>query len=166
MFSKEILNNMEIAKRKYPFKRIKSMFFLILAKNLPLTKLQRTYFYKFAGVNIQKGLPTAIGKISFDTLHPEKIFIGEGSLITDGCIILSHFLIIESNLKENENEFLFNIGSVNIGKKAYIGSNTIITKSVKIGDGAIIAAGSIVTKDIPPYEVWGGNPAKFIKSRI
>ena len=51
-------------------------------------------------------------------------------------------------------------------KKVYIGSNTIITKSVKIGDGAIIAAGSIVTKDIPPYEVWGGNPAKFIKSRI
>ncbi|RHT85734.1 acyltransferase, partial [Coprobacillus sp. AM28-15LB] len=25
--------------------------------------------------------------------------------------------------------------------------------------------GSIVTKDIPDNEIWGGNPAKFIKKR-
>lgn len=27
----------------------------------------------------------------------------------------------------------------------------------------MVGANSLVTKDIPPYEVWAGIPAKFIK---
>lgn len=38
--------------------------------------------------------------------------------------------------------------------------------SVTIGKGSIIGAGSVVTKDVPPYQVWAGNPARFIKERI
>ena len=37
---------------------------------------------------------------------------------------------------------------------------------VTIGDGAIIAAYSVVTKDVPPYSVFGGNPARFLKKRF
>ena len=37
---------------------------------------------------------------------------------------------------------------------------------VTIGTGSIVAAGSIVTKNIPPCEIWGGNPAKKIKDRF
>lgn len=43
--------------------------------------------------------------------------------------------------------------------------NVIICNSVTIGKGAIVGAGSIVTKDIPPYQVWAGNPARYIKDR-
>lgn len=54
-----------------------------------------------------------------------------------------------------------------IGNDVWIGANTIILPSCKnIGNGAVIAAGAIVTKDIPPYEIWGGNPAQFIKKRF
>ena len=45
----------------------------------------------------------------------------------------------------------------------FIGTRGIINKGVSIGEGAIIAAGSVVVKDIPSWEVWGGNPARFIK---
>lgn len=48
----------------------------------------------------------------------------------------------------------------------WIGSRSLIMKGVRIGHGAIIAAGSVVTKDVPPYEIWGGNPAHFLKSRL
>lgn len=48
----------------------------------------------------------------------------------------------------------------------WIGSRSLIMKGVTIGHGAIIAAGSVVTKDVPPYEIWGGNPAHFLKSRL
>ena len=53
-----------------------------------------------------------------------------------------------------------------IGNDVWIGSRSLIMKGVHIGDGAIIAAGSVVTKDVPPYEIWGGNPARFLKSRL
>ena len=53
-----------------------------------------------------------------------------------------------------------------IGHDVWIGSRTLIMKGTHIGNGAIVAAGSVVTKDIPPYEIWGGNPAHFLRSRL
>ncbi|WP_430908623.1 acyltransferase [Maribacter sp. 2-571] len=53
--------------------------------------------------------------------------------------------------------------SVVIGDHCFIGAHSIILKGVTIGNKAIIGAGSVVTKSIPEGEVWGGNPAKFIK---
>lgn len=45
----------------------------------------------------------------------------------------------------------------------FIGTNCIIGKGVTIGARSIIAAGSVVVKSIPSDEIWGGNPAKFIR---
>jgi maltose O-acetyltransferase len=47
----------------------------------------------------------------------------------------------------------------------WIGARAIILPGVTIGKGSIIAAGSVVTKDVPEYAVFGGNPAKIIKTR-
>lgn len=57
-------------------------------------------------------------------------------------------------------------GDVWIGNDVWIGSNVIILSGVKIGNGAVIAAGSVVTKDVGVYEIWGGNPVRFIKKRF
>ncbi|MNR14199.1 Maltose O-acetyltransferase [compost metagenome] len=46
---------------------------------------------------------------------------------------------------------------------AFIGGGSIILKGAKIGKNSIISAGSVVTKEVPSNEIWGGNPAKFIK---
>lgn len=56
-------------------------------------------------------------------------------------------------------------GDVNIGNDVWIGGRAVILSGVTIGDGAIVAAGAVVTRDIPPYEIHGGNPARFIKRR-
>jgi acetyltransferase-like isoleucine patch superfamily enzyme len=45
----------------------------------------------------------------------------------------------------------------------FIGTRSIINKGVIIGERSIVASGSVVTKSIPQDEIWGGNPAKFIK---
>ena len=48
----------------------------------------------------------------------------------------------------------------------WIGYNAIILGGVHVGQGSVIAAGAVVTKDVPPCEIWGGNPAKKIKDRF
>lgn len=50
-----------------------------------------------------------------------------------------------------------------IRKGASIGANATIIAGNTIGENALIGAGSVVTKDIPPNEIWIGNPAKFYK---
>ena len=57
------------------------------------------------------------------------------------------------------------MGKVVIEDDVFIGCNTVICNTVTIGKGAIIGAGSVVTKSIPPYQVWAGNPARYIKDR-
>jgi len=49
-----------------------------------------------------------------------------------------------------------------IRKRSFIGGHSIILKGVTIGEMAVIGAGSVVTKNVPPGEIWAGNPAKFI----
>lgn len=46
---------------------------------------------------------------------------------------------------------------------AFIGAGAIILSGVTIGANSVVAAGSVVNKSIPANEVWGGNPARFIK---
>lgn len=48
----------------------------------------------------------------------------------------------------------------------WIGTGAIIMSGITVGKGSIVAAGTVVTKDIPPCEIWGGNPAKKIKDRF
>jgi acetyltransferase-like isoleucine patch superfamily enzyme len=53
--------------------------------------------------------------------------------------------------------------SVFLERGCFIGANSLILKGVRIGENSIIAAGSVVSKSVPKNEIWGGNPAKFIK---
>ena len=50
-----------------------------------------------------------------------------------------------------------------IKKGASIGAGSTIGCGITIGENAMIGMGSIVTKDVPPCELWYGNPAKFMK---
>jgi acetyltransferase-like isoleucine patch superfamily enzyme len=48
----------------------------------------------------------------------------------------------------------------------WVGYGTVIMAGVRIGRGSIIAANAVVTKDVPPYEIWGGVPARKITDRF
>ena len=55
---------------------------------------------------------------------------------------------------------------IDIGADVWIGAGATIKSGVTIGVGAVIGAASVVTHDVPPYEVWAGNPARKIKDRF
>ena len=70
----------------------------------------------------------------------------------------------------DKNELIMNqkaiIKPIIIGEDCWFGSGVRVLKGIIIGKGCVIGAGSIVTKNIPNYEVWAGNPAKYLKKRI
>lgn len=116
---------------------------------------------KLGGVNILDPKHTFIGEdVIFDTNYPEDITIESGVTIATRCIFITHFVEVD----DNENRH-YSRGKIIIKRKAYIGANTIICKPVTIGEGAIVGASSVVTKDIPPFEIWAGNPARFVRKR-
>jgi len=57
-------------------------------------------------------------------------------------------------------------GNVIIENDVWLGENVTIMSGVKIGNGAVIAANSHVVSCVKPYCIYGGNPAKFIKTRF
>jgi acetyltransferase-like isoleucine patch superfamily enzyme len=57
-------------------------------------------------------------------------------------------------------------GDIIIENDVWIGDSATILSGVKISNGAVVGTKSLVTKDIGPYEIWGGNPAKFIRKRF
>jgi acetyltransferase-like isoleucine patch superfamily enzyme len=94
-----------------------------------------------------------------------SITIEDDVLIGGGCQILDndfHSLDYKIRITDFDQQ---NVRSepIIIRKGAFIGTGSIVLKGVDIGEQSIIAAGSVVTKNIPPFEIWGGNPARFLK---
>lgn len=98
---------------------------------------------------IDRGMerPTKIGA---RTLLMAHCHVGHDSQIGDdvelaaGCIIAGH---------------------VTIEDGARLGVGVCVKPRVTIGAGARIGAGAVVVKDVPPGEVWVGNPAHNIADR-
>jgi sugar O-acyltransferase (sialic acid O-acetyltransferase NeuD family) len=55
-------------------------------------------------------------------------------------------------------------GSVTVGESAYLGSGSIVREGLTIGAGAFIGMGAVVLTDVPPAEVWVGNPAHHLRN--
>ena len=51
-------------------------------------------------------------------------------------------------------------GSVTPGDYCWIGANVLINPSVSIGEIRSLGLTPFVTRDVPPFEIWGGVPAK------
>ena len=135
---------------------------MLFLSNLPMPGRWRYIFVKLGGVKFN--LPSNekhivfIGRnVTFDSMFPESIIIENFAHITDGCVLLTHLLSVDKD------DIYFTQGEIIIKEHAFLGARTIITKSVTIGKHSVVGAGSVVTKDIPPYQIWAGNPAKFIK---
>lgn len=52
-----------------------------------------------------------------------------------------------------------------IGDDVWVAGHCVLTSGSRIGNGSVIAANAVVNKEVPPGEVWGGVPARFIKVR-
>ena len=110
----------------------------------------------------------AIGKWVFvgrNTIVAAKnrIAIGDYTVIAPNCYIIDHeHGFAPTDVILNQHSVLKEVA---IGRDCYLGTGSVVLAGAAIGDGAIIGAGSVVTGNIPPYQIWAGNPARFIRMR-
>ena len=95
----------------------------------------------------------------------ERVELLEGSFIGGGTRIYDTDFHVLTAAGREGGESPVNKPIV-IGPRAFIGGHCIILKGVTIGEGAVIGAGSVVTKDVPPGEIWGGVPARCLKTSV
>lgn len=94
--------------------------------------------------------------------EPWLIQIGNHVLLSADIKFITHdastFLFRDTEEYKN----VFKFAPIVIHDNCFIGMRATILSGVEIGTNSIVGAGSLVTRSIPPGEVWGGVPARFI----
>lgn len=128
----------------------------------PIGGMEKTILFIEKGACLEIGKNTGISNSAI--ICKKHIKIGSNVRIGGNtCIYDSdfHSLNLEKRISVNDDDI--KCKEIEIKDGAFIGAHSIILKGVTIGENSIIGAGSVVTKNIPDNEIWGGNPAKFIR---
>ncbi|MDO7908499.1 acyltransferase [Paenibacillus sp. JX-17] len=138
-----------IYKTVSPWKGIRNFLFVQCARYCPILPLKNWIYRRLLGMKV--GKHTAFGlMVMVDVFFPEKITVGENSVIGYNTTILAHEYLIKE----------YRLGEVIIGENVLIGANTTILPGVTIGDGAVVAAGSVVHRNVAAGSFVGGNPLR------
>ena len=163
----KIHGHFRLTKNENAIIKIGSHFYMSSGRNNPLSRNLSSWIY--AGKNATIEIGHHVGVSSSSIWAHEKIQIGNYVNIgADTIIIDSDAHSLDWHLRRNIESDIENKKSkpIIIEDDVLIGTRCIILKGVKIGARSIIGAGSVVTGNIPPDEIWAGNPAKKIKSLI
>ena len=93
----------------------------------------------------------------------DDFHIGNDVAIGPNCTIYTHdHIYTDKNLPAWKGGLISK--SIHIEDGAWIGSGVTILPGVSIGERAVVAAGSVVTKNVVANSIYGGIPAKLIKT--
>jgi acetyltransferase-like isoleucine patch superfamily enzyme len=135
--------------------QVNILFYLLL-----FNSLIRTHFIPVPLMRlVYLALGARLGENTYSAgtiLDPPLTYIGDNSIIGHDAVLFSHAI-------EGRN---FSLNAIRIGNNVTVGATAVIMSDVVIGDAAIVSAGAVVLKGtrIGSGEVWGGVPAKMLKS--
>ncbi|MBL4585513.1 MAG: acyltransferase [Flavobacteriales bacterium] len=130
----------------------------------PIGRNQQSLMYVGKGATLSIG--NNVGMSSAAIVCSYRITLGNNIKLGGNTVIYdSDFHSLNAIERTAIPEVKENIGmaEVIIGDNVFIGAHSTILKGVAIGKNSIVGAGSVVAKSIPEREIWGGNPAKFIR---
>ncbi|MCU5222463.1 acyltransferase [Bacillus tropicus] len=136
------------------WKVMKNFMIIQIARYTPFLSVKNWLYRTFLRMKVGKKTSFAL-MVMPDIMFPEKITVGENSIIGYNTTLLAHEYLIRE----------YRLGEIFIGNEVMIGANTTILPGVKIGDGAIVSAGTLVHKDVPSGAFVGGNPMRVIYTK-
>jgi len=113
----------------------------------------RKPFFQLMGARIGRGIVPISGQL----LDPHLISLGANAHIGEDALLTPHAVTSDNRLY---------VKRIEIGENAMIGAKSVLMPGVRVGKGAMVNAMSLVTTntEIPPYEVWGGVPARKLRT--
>ncbi|GMB78807.1 DapH/DapD/GlmU-related protein [Bacillus cereus group sp. BfR-BA-00331] len=136
------------------WKVMKNFIIIQIARYTPFLSIKNWLYRTFLRMKVGKKTSFAL-MVMPDIMFPEKITVGDNSIIGYNTTLLAHEYLIRE----------YRLGEIVIGNEVMIGANTTILPGVKIGDGAIVSAGTLVHKDVPGGAFVGGNPMRVIYTK-
>ncbi|KZD30617.1 bacterial transferase hexapeptide domain protein [Bacillus cereus] len=136
------------------WKLMKNFIIIQIARYTPFLSVKNWLYRTFLRMEVGKKTSFAL-MVMPDIMFPEKITVGDNSIIGYNTTLLAHEYLIRE----------YRLGEIVIGNEVMIGANTTILPGVTIGDGAIVSAGTLVHKDVPGGAFVGGNPMRIIYTK-
>ncbi|AAP29048.1 MULTISPECIES: acyltransferase [Bacillus] len=136
------------------WKVMKNFIIIQIARYTPFLSVKNWLYRTFLRMKVGKKTSFAL-MVMPDIMFPEKITVGDNSIIGYNTTLLAHEYLIRE----------YRLGEIVIGNEVMIGANTTILPGVRIGDGAIVSAGTLVHKDVPSGAFVGGNPMRVIYTK-
>ena len=125
----------------------------------------------YIGPNVEIGGDTVVGnfcEINSDAKIGREVLINSHCTINSGTYVGDYTILGSGVLTADEKYMTARTSNVtkkpcHIGKDCRIGQNSSLV-STTLGDHVSIGAGSVVLEpEIKSYEVWVGNPARFLR---
>ncbi len=91
--------------------------------------------------------------------------IGDVVIEDDVCISQGAYLCT-GNHDWSDTAFGLIVKPIYLHQGSWVGARALIAPGVALGKCSIAAAGSIVRESVAPYQIVGGNPAVFLRSRV
>lgn len=135
---------------------------LVVGRNARIEVSGRFRIYSGATLTLAPNAKLILGR-GYINNHAHLVCV-QSITIGDDVAIGPFVRIIDSDQHEITGAKSPSTAPVVIGNRVWIGMGVTILKGVSVGDGAIIASASTVTKSVPAGELWGGNPARFIRT--
>ncbi|PEX89926.1 acyltransferase [Bacillus cereus] len=136
------------------WKVMKNFIVIQIARYTPFLTVKNWLYRTFLRMKVGKNTSFAL-MVMPDIMFPEKITVGDNSIIGYNTTLLAHEYLIRE----------YRLGEIVIGNEVMIGANTTILPGVVIGDSAIVSAGTLVHKDVPNGAFVGGNPMRIIYTK-
>lgn len=145
------------------------------SKKLRYLCCKKIFYYCGRNVNIERkayfgsGLEVEIGDnsgLGMNCCVPSDIVIGKNVMMGPNCYILNRNHQFNSvDIPMIQQGFSKKKRTI-IEDDVWIGRDVLFTPGRLVKKGTIIAGGCVLCKDFPPYSIIGGNPSKFIRSRL
>lgn len=152
-------------------------FSLYQMSTLPSNHLRK---WLYQGLGAECG-PRSVFHFRTEIREPWLLKIGEGTVIGDNALLdahngltlgknvnLSSNVVIYTGQHDHRDPYFRSKGgkkSVEIGDRAWLGSNVMVLPGVVIGEGAVCCGGCVVTRDVEPFAVVAGIPARKVGER-